>query len=358
MRSITLGCWTRCFNLTPPVSSRRVPSFAAIIQVQPYQLDRGCRTFGRTEVQRFTGAGRADIESPYHRIPRWAALAILCIPCLAKVREEIDNISLTAFDGMDCPNDDLRRLPERLGTTERGNVRWKLNTLSEIRSQTISPPVQESVWVVTKGCQQGGERDWLEHGLQELAGNLPLGRLCRNGFRGATSENATGTKPLVVGQFDFSRNSPQYRHFFAAARIVSAQKGQALVGSGGAMNFSPHIGQASLKTVRSLTAPQCRHFSSDSLRAICFGFQAGEPGLIKRYWQRGQTSASSLIRLAHFGHFTPVVKASANPMGPNTAPRQNHRTPLAPRLDATTDAQMPNSSQMITKAIWVSVSST
>jgi hypothetical protein len=63
--------------------------------------------------------------------------------------------------------------------------------------------------------------------------------------------------------------------------------------------------------------------------------------------QLGQTLAASLIRLAHFGHFVPVVKANANPMGPSKTPMPNHRQPFAPRLLATTAALMPNKSQIM-----------
>src|ERR1700679_4028073 len=49
----------------------------------------------------------------------------------------------------------------------------------------------------------------------------------------------------------------------------------------------------------------------------------------------GQTRASWLTRLAHLEHFAPVVKASANPMGPSKAPMPNHKHPFAPLLLAT-----------------------
>lgn len=62
--------------------------------------------------------------------------------------------------------------------------------------------------------------------------------------------------------------------------------------------------------------------------------------------QVGQTFASSLMRLAHFGHFAPVVKANANPMGPSKTPRPNHKQPFAPLLLATIAAQMPKRSQI------------
>src|ERR1019366_9195399 len=60
--------------------------------------------------------------------------------------------------------------------------------------------------------------------------------------------------------------------------------------------------------------------------------------------------ASWLTRLALLGHFDPVVKANANPMGPSRTPRPNHRHPLAPLLLATIAAQIPNNSQPMKKS--------
>ena len=62
------------------------------------------------------------------------------------------------------------------------------------------------------------------------------------------------------------------------------------------------------------------------------------------------------MRLAHFGHFAPVEKAKAKPMGPSKTPRPNHKQPLPPLLLATIAAEMPNNSQIIMNSTMSSVS--
>ena len=93
--------------------------------------------------------------------------------------------------------------------------------------------------------------------------------------------------------------------------MVSAQKGQLLVGPGPAPVSVPVGGPRS--------RPQCAHFVASG----CTGLrQAGHTVLL------------------------PAPNANAKPNGPNRTPNPNHKQPLAPRLDATNAAAMPQTIQI------------
>ena len=61
----------------------------------------------------------------------------------AEVREEINDVGLATLDRVDRPDNDLRRASESLRTAQCGDVRRKLDALTEFRRQMISPPAQE-----------------------------------------------------------------------------------------------------------------------------------------------------------------------------------------------------------------------
>ena len=68
-------------------------------------------------------------------------------------------------------------------------------------------------------------------------------------------------------------------------------------------------------------------------------------GMYFREWPHlAQRVAVGLTRLLHLGHFAPVVKARAHPIGPSTTPSANQRNPFAPRLVATIAVQIPKKS--------------